>query len=147
MIGGYRSFMSRLCTNPMGVSTLPAGGRQAWLERETMDKRTFLEGPPFWRNIYLGYQLVKFCLGLFLVIWFAWSFIDLFRPQALRKPIHETYPVLKNPEDAAKIARELRRIDTQERCVHMTETRGLKNFFCPVCGKKLLPGEPPRWQI
>ena len=89
---------------------------------------------------YLGGKLIR----MWFLAFIGWSFFDLFGSHDLKQAVHDT--ARENPP-IVKTAEELQIDEGQRRCNHLYQIRGLWNFFCPLCGKKLLEGKPPRWQI
>ncbi|PIW65538.1 MAG: hypothetical protein COW12_01345 [Candidatus Omnitrophica bacterium CG12_big_fil_rev_8_21_14_0_65_45_16] len=96
---------------------------------------------------------------LFLVL--IWDFTDLLGiplVQDLKAGIHKvaSYPekIFTKEDPAARQARieqeERKKIKAwaQAHCRHIHKRNGLWNYFCPLCGKKLIEiGDPPLWQI
>jgi len=97
-----------------------------------------------WRVARDGFYNLKRLLRVLLMIYLGWCFYDLFASPGLKKAVHDA---ARNNQPVQKTAGEIQIEEEQRHCRHLYEIRGLKNFFCPLCGKKLLEGKPPRWQI
>ncbi len=119
----------------------------------TVTKQT---GEPLWFKLQRWYFWTRQIIGVVIFVTLGWSFLELVGPgrvlrEALVAEIQSTFPFnLFVKEDPAKIEAEARRIaieSIQARCSHIWERNGLKNHFCPLCGKKILPGDYPLWQI
>jgi len=102
-----------------------------------------------WYWVTFAWVLLRaiFFWWLFLVL--VWDFTDLLGIpliQDLKAGIHEAASIpgrfftsaRGGKEDPAAI---------QARCRHLTQRNGRWNHYCPLCGKKLLTAEPPRWRI
>lgn len=112
----------------------------------------------FWVKLAWYWIRAAFFWWLFLIL--LWDFTDLLGIpliQDLKAQIHEAVSApakLFVKEDPARIREkalaEAGRIEIeaiQARCRHITRRNGLWNYFCPLCGKKLIPGDHPWWQI
>jgi len=101
----------------------------------------------FW-NLFRFVDNMLYYSGKLIRIWFlaylGWSFYDLFASPELKQMVREA---ANDNKPIEKTVEEVRKEDGQRNCRHLYQIRGLWNFFCPFCGKKLLEGEPPRWQI
>lgn len=81
------------------------------------------------------YFSLRRCLALLIFIIVGWDFLVLIGPGRLIKEtvageFRSAFPFnLFVKEDPAKI---------QAHCYHLYERNSLKNFFCPLCGKRLL---------
>ena len=101
---------------------------------------------------------IFFC-WLFAVL--VWDFTDLLGIpliQDLKAGIHEAASVPTKvfvKEDPAVIQAQIEQEErikikewAQAHCRHIHQRNGLWNYFCPLCGKKLIEiGDPPLWQI
>lgn len=113
----------------------------------------------FWMRLAWIFTVRAF-LWFFLAV-LLWDFTDLLGIpliQGLKAEIHEaaSFPaklfVKEDPAKAeARIDEDQRRVVrewVQAHCRHITRRNGLWNYFCPLCGKKLIEGiDPPMWQI
>ncbi len=101
----------------------------------------------FW-SVFRFAENVWYYAGKLIRVWFlaylGWSFYDLFGSPALKEAVHDA---ARGNQPIQKTVEELRIEKEQEHCRHLYQIRGLWNFFCPLCGKKLLEGDPPMWQI
>ena len=113
----------------------------------------------FWISIVWYGAKALFFWWLFLVL--IWDFTDLLGiplVQDLKKDIQAAVSTPLKPftkqtpaETGERIKEEERRVVrewAQAHCRHITRRNGLWNYFCPLCGKKLIDvGDPPMWQI
>lgn len=101
----------------------------------------------FWNFWRFTDNILYFSRKLFRV-WFlaylGWSVYDLFGSPELKQAVEDAK---RGNKPVEKTVEELQIEEEQNHCRHLYQIRGLWNFFCPFCGKKLLEGEPPRWQI
>ncbi len=113
----------------------------------------------YWVSFAWLWMRAIFFWWLFAVL--VWDFTDLLGIpliQGLKAEIHAAASVpakLFAKEDPAAIQAEIEREErkrivawAQAHCRHIHKRNGLWNYFCPLCGKKLIDiGDPPLWQI
>jgi len=97
-----------------------------------------------WRILDGGFSIFKRFLRIGFLVYFGWSFYDLFASPALKQAVNDAR---RGNQPIQKTTEEIRIGEEQQHCRHLYQIRGLWNFFCPLCGKKLLEGDPPWWQI
>jgi len=114
-----------------------------------------------WFWVTFAWVLIRAIFFWWLFAVLVWDFTDLLGIpliQDLKAGIHEAAGVpakLFAKEDPvatqALIKREERKRIVewaQAHCRHIHKRNGLWNYFCPLCGKKLIEiGDPPLWQI
>ena len=113
----------------------------------------------FWMTFVWVLLRAVFFWWLFVVL--VWDFTDLLGIpliQGLKAGIHEAASVPTKvfvKEDPAAIQAQMEleerkkiKVWAQAHCRHIHQRNGLWNYFCPLCGKKLIEiGDPPLWQI
>jgi len=120
------------------------------------DHRVKSQTLPLWYRIGLWWFWMRRVFWLTIYVSFWWSFLELVGPgrvirEAFVEELKVTFPInLFVKEDPRKIEEEARRkaIESlQAQCPHLHKRPGFWNYYCPLCGKKLIPGDHPRWQI
>lgn len=113
----------------------------------------------FWVNFAWVWIRAIFFWWLFAVL--VWDFTDLLGIPLIQGLKAEMQQVASVPaklfakKDQAAIQAQIEREErkrivewAQAHCRHIHKRNGLWNYFCPLCGKKLIEiGDPPLWQI
>ena len=110
----------------------------------------------FWYWIGLWWFWTRRTIGILIFTFLGWEFLELIGPgrvirEAVVEEIQSSFPFnllvkespIKTQEEARKRAVEV----VQAHCRHVTHANGSWNYFCPLCGKKLLDRDPHPWQI
>ena len=113
-----------------------------------------------WFWVSLTWLCIRAIFFWWLLAVLAWDFTDLLGIPAIQSLKAEIQEVASVPskffvkDDRLKIQthieqEERKRIAewSQAQCQHIYKRNGLWNYFCPLCGKKLIPGDHPWWQI
>ncbi len=114
-----------------------------------------------WCWVTFAWVLIRAVFFWWLFAVLVWDFTDLLGIpliQGLKAEIQDvaSFPgKLVAKEDPAAIQAQIEQEErrairewAQAHCRHIHKRNGLWNYFCPLCGKKLIEiGDPPLWQI
>ena len=113
-----------------------------------------------WFWVTLVWCLIRAIFFWWLLAVLAWDFTDLLGIPLIQSLKAEIQEAASTPgkffvkDDQLKIQAQIEQGErkqivewAQDHCQHIYKRNGLWNYFCPVCGKKLIPGDHPWWQI